>query len=746
MEPWIVTAAVVIGGSLLLLIGIGVLVAKFYRKVNQGQALIVNKMQKEPIVTFTGATVLPIIHRAEVMEISLKTIELERRGKEGLICKDNIRADIKVTFFVRVNKTAEDVLKVAQAIGCARASDQHTLEELFMAKFSEALKTVGKQLEFVELYEKRDVFKDEIIKVIGMDLNGYVLEDAAIDFLEQTPLETLDPQNILDAQGIKKITELTAAQAILTNDFKQQERKELKRQNVEAAETILELERQEADAEAKQRREIATMKAREEAETLRVQAEEKSRAELARIKAEEEIQVNHENMTRQVEVAQKNRERVVAIEAERVDKDRALEVIARERETELNRIAKEKEVEVQKKEIADVIRSRIAVDRTVAEEEEAIKDLRATAGARREKDVLVISAEAQAREKVVKDIAEAEASEEAAKYSIREQMARAEAELAVADRHAQAKIRAAEGVQAEVAAEGLAKVRVKEADAAATEKVGQAEARVTLQKMEAVAQGEERQGLARVAVRQAEAEAIHKEGTAEAAVARERGKADAEVIHEKHMAEAAGRKQRGLADVHVREADAAAVEKKGLAEAAAVRSKLEAEAAGLAEKAEAMKALDGVGREHEEFRLRLEKDKAVELEALSMRKDVAVQQAHVLREAFGTASINIVGGDGQFFDRFIRAVSVGQTLDGAIDHSHTLRTALAGYLDGERSLPGDLKDILSRPALDADGVQKLTIAAVLGSLMTGADGGNKKKLGALLERAKELGLDDLSLQ
>ena len=55
-----------------------------------------------------------------------------------------------------------------------------TLEELFVAKFSEALKTVGKQLDFVDLYTKREKFRDDIIEIIGKDLNGYVLEDAAI--------------------------------------------------------------------------------------------------------------------------------------------------------------------------------------------------------------------------------------------------------------------------------------------------------------------------------------------------------------------------------------------------------------------------------------------------------------------------------------------------------------------------------------------------------------------------------------
>src|SRR5690606_25919667 len=118
------------------------------------------KMNKVEVF-FTGGLVIPVVHRAEEIDISVKTIDIVRTGKEGLICKDNIRADIKVTFFVRVNKTAEDVLKVAQSIGTKRASAQDTLEQLFIAKFAEALKTVGKQLDFEELYTKRHAFKEQ---------------------------------------------------------------------------------------------------------------------------------------------------------------------------------------------------------------------------------------------------------------------------------------------------------------------------------------------------------------------------------------------------------------------------------------------------------------------------------------------------------------------------------------------------------------------------------------------------------
>nr|MDT0666413.1 SPFH domain-containing protein [Micromonospora sp. DSM 115978] len=168
---------VLLAVALLVALGVLLLVSRLFRKVEQGKALIVSKVRKVD-VTFTGTVVLPILHKAEMRDISVKTIDIARTGREGLICRDNIRADIRITFFVRVNKTVEDVIKVAQAIGTARASDQVTLQELFIAKFSEALKTVGKQLDFVDLYTKREDFRDQIIRVIGTDLNGYSLEDA----------------------------------------------------------------------------------------------------------------------------------------------------------------------------------------------------------------------------------------------------------------------------------------------------------------------------------------------------------------------------------------------------------------------------------------------------------------------------------------------------------------------------------------------------------------------------------------
>ncbi|MFF4464657.1 flotillin family protein [Streptomyces mirabilis] len=486
---------VLVAVVLLIAITMLLVVGRLFRKVEQGRALIISKTKKVD-VTFTGAVVLPVLHKAEYMDISVKTIEIRRTGREGLICQDNIRADIHISFFVRVNKTVEDVIKVAQAIGTETASDAAAIQDFFAAKFSEALKTVGKQLDFVDLYTKREEFRDRIIQVIGTDLNGYHLDDAAIDFLEQTPMTQLDNQNILDAQGIRKITELTAIEHVRTNEFQRTEQKEITRQNVDARETILELERRQAEAEIKQRREVETLRAREEAATAKVQEEERLGSQGAFIRTEEQLGIQRENQAREIAVAQKNRERVIAVENERIEKDRLLEVIARERETGLTRIAADKEVEAERREIAEVIRERVAVDRTVAEQEESIKKLRAVEEAERGRQTVIIAAEAQAQEKLVKDIKAAEAAETAAKHRAAEQLTLAEARLKSADLDARAKLRLAEGIQAESAAAGLADVQVRDKAAEVTEKAGRAEAVATEARLRAEAEGARAKALA----------------------------------------------------------------------------------------------------------------------------------------------------------------------------------------------------------------------------------------------------------
>jgi uncharacterized membrane protein YqiK len=206
---------ILVAGLMVMVGGIAAWVVLCYQSVLPGEALIVSRMNGQPTVLKSGGTlVLPVVHRADRIRLSPHTLRVRLAESNGLICRDNIRADIEVAFTVQVNPVAEDILTVAQSLGCQRASDPTVLSELFTAKFSEALKTVGKHYEFDQLYARRDDFRDRVLETIGRDLNGFVLADAAIDHLEQTDIRHLDPHNIFDAQGIRKITERAAAEAV----------------------------------------------------------------------------------------------------------------------------------------------------------------------------------------------------------------------------------------------------------------------------------------------------------------------------------------------------------------------------------------------------------------------------------------------------------------------------------------------------------------------------------------------------
>ncbi|TDT45259.1 putative membrane protein YqiK [Maribacter spongiicola] len=677
-----------LGIILFLIIVYFAIIAMFYKKVHQGQALVRTGFGGTKVATDKGLYVVPVFHRVEIMDISVKKIQIERLATEGLICKDNMRADIKVAFFVRVNNEVDFIKKVAQTIGVQRASRQETLEELFEAKFSEALKTVGKKFDFIQLYEARREFRDEIVDIIGTDLNGYTLEDCAIDYLEQTAVAHLKADNILDAEGIKKINDLTAAQNVQSNLIKRDEEKTIRKQDVEAREAILELDKQLAEKEEQQKREIANIKSREESETLKVAEEELLKSETARIATREKVKVAEENMERQIIVALKNKQRTDAVETERVEKDRLLEATERERVVTLAQIEKEKVVEVEKKNIQDVIRDRVTLEKGVVEEQENMKDIQAFKTADRDKQVKITIAEANAQEDLIKTIKAAEAQKEAAKQKAEE-----------------------------INIEALAHKEASEKEA---------EARKIL--AEAQAKEEATVGMSEAQVMHAKADAYEREGIVQAIIIEKKAKAEAVGI----------------------EAKAEAKRKDGLAEAAVIKEKALADAAGIEEKANAMKKLDGVGKEHEEFKLRLDKELQVDLAHINIQKDIADAQAQVIGDALKAAKIDIVGGETMFFDQIIGQITRAKGYDRLVANSTNIqdvKDAILGSDDVKGNLLEKVKEFADKYGISSEDLKNVTIANLLMDLKAKSNDNEEQTLFSnLFNLAKGLGMGDKKLK
>ncbi|REC52210.1 flotillin family protein [Chryseobacterium piscium] len=661
--PLIVGIVVVVVASLGLIFWI----LSMYKKTVQG-IVILRTGYGGTKVFFNAGIVIPVIHRMESMDISVKKLEIAREGRAGLICKDNMRADIQVAFFIRVNKSADDIVNVGQTIGCQRASDINTLRELFEAKFSEALKTVGKKFEFIELYEARSEFRQEILDIIGTDLNGYVLDDCAIDYLEQTKIENLDKDNILDSEGIKKITELTANQNIKANQVRRDEEKIITKQNVEAREAILELEKQLAEKEESQKREVANIKSRENAEILKVTEEERLKYETVRIATEEKLQIAEENKQRQVVIAAKNKERADLVETERVQKDQMLEATERERIVSLAQIEKEKAIELEKKNIQDAIRERLTMEKTVVEEQQGIKDLEAFKTADRTKQVEITLATQEAEKKLIQETRAAESRRLSAEKDAQKYVIEAQAKRDGAEKEAEARKIIADAKAKEEATVGLSEAQV----------------------LHAKADAAERQGIVESIVIEKKAEAERKEGIAQA-----------EVIKEKAFAEAAG----------------------------------------ITEKAEAMKKLNDAGKEHEEFRLTLAKEKEVELAQISIQKDIAQAQAGVLAEAFKSAKIDIVGGDNTFFDNVIRQVSAGKGLDKFISHSENATLVKENLLGDGENIISKVMGMVEKYNVSSEDIKNMSIASLIFKLNGVANQQERGLLERAMDMAKNIGID-----
>ncbi len=728
MEQIIIIVAAAVVCIILIIFG---LLASFYKKIPQGKAIVRTGVGGSHVAFNKGMYVIPVFHKMEIMDISLKKVQIERMQHDGLICKDNIRADIKVAFFVRVNKSVNDVINVAQSIGCERASDISTLKDIFEAKFSEALKTVGKKFDFIELYEARREFRDEIINIIGTDLNGYVLDDCAIDYLEQTELQFLSPENILDSEGIKKITDLTAAQNIKANLIRREEEKVIKKQNVEAREAILELERQLAEKEEKQRREIDNVKAREGAEIQKVREEERLKSETVRISTEESLAVQEENKLRQIIIAEKNKQRTEAVEFERVEKDRALEQTERERIVTLAQIDKERVIEVERKNIQDVIKERVQLEKGVVEEQQNMKDIEAFRTVDRQKQVGITTAAQEAEQRLIETVKAAEAKKLAAEQKAKELLIDAEAQKEASNKQAEARKTLADAKAREDATYGLAEAEVIKAKAEAFEQQGTVEATIIEKKARAEAVGIE-----------AKAEAKKKEGLVEAEVTKEKALAsatgEASIIEKTSLAEATGI-----------EAKAEAKRKEGLMEAEVIKEKALAEAAGIDEKAAAMKKLDGAGKEHEEFKLALQKEKDVELAQIKIQKDIADAQALVLSEALKNADIDIVGGETMFFDNIVKQISNAKGFDRLVNESENatqIKRALIGNGTSEGDLIERIRYFAKQMGISTEDVKNLSIAGLILKMQAQATTEDDKGfLSNLMGMAKSMGISNKKL-
>lgn len=424
-----------VGMVMLIVVSVASVVTKLYRKASANMAFVRTGMGGARVVKDGGTVVVPVVH--QVIPVSLETMRLnvQRRGPHALITKDNLRVDLSAEFYIKVQANTEDILQAARSLG-GRNVKPDAVSELVQEKLVSALRTVAATKELVELHSKRDEFASAVQQIVTHDLssNGLTLESVTISALDQTDPEQLQERNVFDAQGLRKIAEITQRARIERNEIERESERAVVEKNVDTRKKVLEMERDQAEFEAEQKMKVAN-----------VQAARQREIEEFRLAQEEAVKCRDIAKMKSVQMTEVDRNLAV----ERAEADKKIALLAKTRDQETAEIAKRQAVEVAErtKEVAVAEKeqersSAQAAMLTAEAEREAAKQrvltVQVTAEAQRDAEKKLVAAKQQIAENKMRE-------ETAADVLAYMAVKQAEGERQAADLQYEAKLRLAEG-------------------------------------------------------------------------------------------------------------------------------------------------------------------------------------------------------------------------------------------------------------------------------------------------------------
>lgn len=314
------TGADIIAGIILVALAIAVavyLLHWLYRRSSKEVSFVRTGLGGEKVVLSGGAFVLPIIH--DVTNVGMRTlrIEVRRGGEKSLITKNKMRVEMVAEFYVRVRPERDAVAIAAQSLG-KRTLEPEGLRELVEGRFIDALGIVAAKMSMDEMQEQRGVYAKEVRGIVEEALiqTGLELEAVSITGLDQASLDTFDPSNAFDAEGLTQLTKQIEARKKSRNDIEQDTKIQIRNKNLETEKQALDIEKESEFARLEQEREIAKRMAAERKDIVMEKAEQERDAEIARLRAIEEMEKTRISQEEAIEVERSLREHSLTEEIE----------------------------------------------------------------------------------------------------------------------------------------------------------------------------------------------------------------------------------------------------------------------------------------------------------------------------------------------------------------------------------------------------------------------------------------------
>ncbi|MGH1339655.1 MAG: SPFH domain-containing protein [Aureispira sp.] len=156
---------------------------KTLHKPLKSQALLRTGIGGSKVVLEGAVFVFPRMHHLETLDLTIKTFTL----RQAVLCKDQTTVMMEALFYLSIDCSPSSIQLAARKIGSERSFNQEALKEIFEPKFIVALRNVAATMDRSTLQIKSPALKLEIMKAVGVDLNGYVLEDCIVNTIDVLP-------------------------------------------------------------------------------------------------------------------------------------------------------------------------------------------------------------------------------------------------------------------------------------------------------------------------------------------------------------------------------------------------------------------------------------------------------------------------------------------------------------------------------------------------------------------------------
>ncbi|MBE9177130.1 flotillin family protein [Oculatella sp. LEGE 06141] len=378
-------------------------------------------VKKKSVILNGGCVVLPGFHELTRVPLREISIDVERTGKLAVRTKDYLRADMRVTFYVCINASEEDVLTAAARLSQAGKITPEDIKNALEKRADDAIRAAAKTKNLAEIDSDKLGFAQEVLNLVQQDLGkvGLTLNNIAISEIQES--DTYDTNNFFDAQGVRLRTETIQRSIQQKREVELVTQVTLEQKELDAQKRSLQIEQEKESVRLEQQFQVEALKAQRERETQEAKA--KEAAATQRTKILQEKAVEEEEIRRKLGIQQSQIDADIELE-ERQKKLKVVQALQLQ-ESEIANITRQKTVDSQRLEaqvqvaesermarvaqedlaiaIADKRRESFLAEAQRAKAEASVSTATEIEVAERQRQLAVIAAQREAEERRIAD-------------------------------------------------------------------------------------------------------------------------------------------------------------------------------------------------------------------------------------------------------------------------------------------------------------------------------------------------------